>query len=240
LHRRRGFQTVKAGDRALGGNAQPARLQFLDQTVGLMVGGTDPSGDAFPADLLIDQFGDLGRFIARRCFVDIEKPVRPENALDLSAKTPVTPHTGDRIIPVHEADALVSEFDKTIDHAEKTPSIVNIDHVEPQRSVFIEHGDGGDLPGDHFHGVLGKGVDEDRTPPVSVANLTKDGMSLGRGVEGGWILIAYVDVDMLRISAITNALENIRKRSQRDILGGHADEHPDRQSPAMTRPTDDT
>jgi hypothetical protein len=72
---RRGFQAVETGDGAVEGNAHAARLEFLNQTVGLVVRGTDPCGDAVLADLLGNQIRNLAGLVARRRFMNVENPI---------------------------------------------------------------------------------------------------------------------------------------------------------------------
>lgn len=58
-------------------------------------------------------------------------------------------------------------------------------------------------------------------------------MTLGTGIEGGRVLIADVDRQVLKLSAIANALQHVGEGGQRDVFSWHADEHSNRHRLAL-------
>ena len=206
------LDAIESGDGDVFRNAEALLFESVDQVIGLMVCGADPSGDSLfrSLDHFLDScFGasegageDADEIFGKDC------ALQSGHFLNKGAVTTIGPGGGDGIILGVKADALVAGGDEILDGSGDAVVVVYVDTIDSGGLDLVHGGDHREAFCQLGNDCRGEGVDEENAASAAVLEAV-DFLKIRVGEIGGiWRNKVDLDEDIVDLSIFGDARED--------------------------------
>jgi hypothetical protein len=227
------MDAIEPGDGDISRDAETLLFECIDQIIGLVVRGADPSGDSLFCS--VDHFLDARLGASERARKDTNEIFGKDCAfqsghlLNEGAVTSIGPGGGDGIFLGVKANALVTGGDEILDGCRNTVVVVYVDTIDSGGLDLVHGGDHGEAFCQLGNDCRREGVDEENAAPATVLEAV-DFLKIRVGeIDGIRRNKVDVDEDIIDLGKFGDACEDLFTGAlvvlTEVFLGLTADEH---------------